>query len=73
MASETMFDSMNRGSKEVDEMSRMNAVDIADSRRNESLRSYAKESSTAGSADMGKDMDKDMGQYMVWDTHWDMG
>ena len=66
MASETMFDSMNRGSKEVDEMSRMNAVDIADSRRNESLRSYAKESSTAGSADMGKDMDgSDLGPYNV--------
>ena len=70
MANETMFDSMNQGSKQVDTMSRMNAVDVAASRQNESLRSYAKESGAAGGLDEGSEMsDTNLGPYNVGITN----
>mgnify|MGYP003110713411 CR=1 FL=1 len=53
MAYETSFDAMNKGSKGTDEMTRMDAMDIAESRRNEAMRSYAKESGPAGGANVG--------------------
>ena len=52
MATETMFDMMNEGGKEVSEMSKMETVEIADMRRNEQLRSYAQESGPAGGANV---------------------
>lgn len=48
MANETMFDSMNKGSKGTDEMTRMDAMDIAESRRNKALRAYGRASGPAG-------------------------
>ena len=53
MAYESSFESMNKGSKQVDEMSRMDAVDIAESRRTEAMRSYAKLPGPAAGVDVG--------------------
>tara|TARA_A100001515_G_C4589944_1_gene215671 strand:- start:348 stop:1628 length:1281 start_codon:yes stop_codon:yes gene_type:complete len=53
VAYESSFESMNKGSKQVDEMSRMDAVDIAESRRTEAMRSYAKLPGPAAGVDVG--------------------
>ena len=48
MAYETSFDAMNKGSKGTDEMTRMDAMDIAEYRRNEALNAYGQASGPAG-------------------------